>query len=247
MTCGLAAVVMVGLGGVAAASSPAGVWSEPKVVTITGADGATPEVVIEGLFSVWTGSGPIGGDWGMQGYQDAQWGLMYYRCAEADKALCLMQWGDIDDATKNEGCVGWGNQDDFAGTVRAAGVAPTSPDAWVVDAGVNTGFTPCQYLAGIAPPEVEPGAETVAEPVVEASPEPVVEASPEPVVEASPEPVVEAGAETSEPATDTSVPPTKVDDSSCAGSSRSGLGLLPGLAAALAALALGRRGARRER
>jgi len=227
----------------ALASSPSGVWSLPDSVTILDEDEPQPMVVIEGLFTVWSGDGPVGGNWGMQGYEDAAWGFMVYRCKVDDKALCLMQWGEIVTAAGDDACVGWGDQETAAGSVRATGDT-SSPDTYPLALGVVTGVTPCSYLATIPPREpVEPGPEPVAEPVPDLPTVPPEEAPVELAPEPGPEPVPEAAAEATTTTTagdtmsggDTAVTGDEAEGGGCVG------GALPSLWGMLVALALARR------
>lgn len=233
-------------GASAFASSPAGVWSRPDGVTILDADEAQPMVVIEGLFAVWTGEGPVGEDWGMKGYEHAAWGVMVYRCAVDDKAMCLLQWDEIKTAANDDGCVGWGDQETEAGTVRADDDT-TSPDVWPLGTGVVPGFTPCTYLAAIPAAEPAPEASPEPGPELEAEPPPmteeppveeIAEASPEPGPEPTAEPTTEVSATTTTTAdtstsTDTAVSGDAAEGGGCAGGGLGGLPALLGLVALL--------------
>ncbi len=246
----ISTTLLIALAGGAHASGPAGVWSLPDAVTILDAEGDRPSVVIEGLFTVWTGDGPVGGAWGMQGYEDGAWGVMVYKCEADEKAMCLMQWGEILTATTTDGCVGWGNQDEAAGTVRDDGDT-ADPDAYPIDQGVISGVTPCGYLTALPPrdPPVEAGPEPMPEAIPDIQPpeEEPVETTPEPGPEPTPEPAAETTGDTgttadTSPAGDTSVAADTgvpgddtTEGGACAGG---GLGLAPALGAVLALLTM---------
>lgn len=233
------------LSGVAWASAPAGVWGKaPLDVTIMGGEGATPTVVIRGLFTVHDGEGPGGSQWGMSGFSGAVEGYLYYACPTGQAELCLLAWADIQKATADTPCVGWGDLEGANnGTVRPEGTPLSSPDLFPFGVGVVTGYSPCTgYLDLYVPPT-----EDVSEPGPEA-------------VEPAPE-VVEAAPDASEPApppdttdndttvVDTGGGDTRTSDTGAAGKKsegcEGGLGSWAALGvAALVGLARGRRRSR---
>ncbi len=146
---------------VAFASYPAGVWSLPTEVTVTGAETDTPSVLITGVFTVHTGEGSVSG-WGYPGFEPATAGYMHFVCKAGDKDMCLLQWQDIANAARDKGCVGWSETGLDSGAVHPAGTPVGAPDNWHLALGVVTGFTPCEYLATYDPPEAD-----VADPNVE--------------------------------------------------------------------------------
>lgn len=171
---------VMGLGGAAYASAPAGVWGKaPLEVTVFGGESATPTVVIRGLFTVHDGEGPGGTQWGMSGFSGAVEGYLYYACPTGQAELCLLAWSDIQKATSDTRCVGWGDAEGTSnGTVRPEGTPLSNPDPFPFGVGVVSGYSPCaSYLDLYVPPTedvtVEPGPEAVepAPEVVEATPD----------------------------------------------------------------------------
>src|SRR5262245_61344986 len=104
------AAALLGLGTTQAwASFPAGVWGLPDSVEVLEGESATPKVKISGLFMVYTGTGPLGGQWAMDGYEAPLAGYLYYVCPSADKKpVCLQEWQDIKTSAEQDSCVGWG-------------------------------------------------------------------------------------------------------------------------------------------
>ena len=133
------------------ASAPAGVWAVPAGVTVIGAESDTPTVIIIGRFTVHTGQGSEGSQWGFAGFEPTVEGYMQYICKAGDKDMCLLQWDDISKAAQDKACVGWGGNDGSNGVVHATGSANETPDEWDLAMGVVSGFMPCEYLASYDP------------------------------------------------------------------------------------------------
>ncbi len=218
---------LVTLAPAAFASYPAGVWSLPTEVTVTGSETDTPSVLITGVFTVHTGDGAVG-NWGFSGFEPAAAGYMHFVCATGDKAMCLLQWQDIANAARDKGCVGWSETGLDSGEVHPAGVALGTPDPWHLAIGVVTGFTPCEYLKSYVPPEVE-----LADPSVEhAEPPPseIVDSTgatlPIEAIEVSPADSSAPDVAAAEAAAETAAPMPATKDSGCSGGAMSLLALL---------------------
>ncbi len=133
------------LAGRAEASFPAGVWTKADKVTMLPDEANATEVLIHGVFLVWSGTGPVGGQWGNPGFELAREGYMYFVCPPGREATCRLEWTDLQNSI-GRSCRGFGAQNEPRGTVRDDAVCPANPDKFPLGMGVVQGFLPCEEL-----------------------------------------------------------------------------------------------------
>jgi hypothetical protein len=127
----------------ASASFPVAVWTHvDKVVLDNPADPTTIE--IHGTFMLHTGETSTK----YFGFSEPAKGYLYYTCPAGQKAICQMEWADLQ---KNIGkpvteCAGFGGDMSATGTLRQSCDPPSKPDIYPIAMGVVGGFSPCQVI-----------------------------------------------------------------------------------------------------
>ncbi|HET6279883.1 MAG TPA: hypothetical protein VFH73_02925, partial [Polyangia bacterium] len=126
----------------ALASNPVSFYSVPTKVDLLPNAASATEVVIHGAF-IGLGTNAT--------YGDPRCGVMYFKCAAGQEAMCRMQWQDIrgyvTDTTMT--CAGFGALNMVStAKIRDEGAPLGTPDAW--DLGM--GITPGMYVEGKCSP-----------------------------------------------------------------------------------------------
>ncbi|NUN13311.1 MAG: hypothetical protein HUU55_06700 [Myxococcales bacterium] len=124
------------------ASYPAAIWAHPEVVTLLPDAESPQQIRIEGYFMVTE----VPGKWG---FAPVVHGWMLFECPAGKMDQCLLNWKDL--VAKVGTCLGFGDMNEFPGTVHPMDQTEAEPDLYPLGLGVVPGFTPCQQLdEGIA-------------------------------------------------------------------------------------------------
>jgi hypothetical protein len=118
----------------AAASNPVSFYTVPTKVELRPDEASATEVVIHGAFFALTTATTYG---------DPRCGVMYFKCAAGQEAMCRMQWQDIRGYVANAStCAGFGTNN-MVGTakIRDEGASLGTPDAWDLGMGVTPGVS----------------------------------------------------------------------------------------------------------
>jgi hypothetical protein len=129
----------------AEASFPAAVFAKVDQVTMLPDETNPTEVLVHGVFFVWSGTGPAGAQWGQMGFENARAGYMYYTCPAGQDATCRMEWSDLKKSIGNS-CRGYGAQNQPGGTVRDDKICPKGADKYPLGLGVVQAYSPCIEL-----------------------------------------------------------------------------------------------------
>ena len=146
--CAIAALLGVALFSVdAVASAPAGVWAKVQKVVYAPDKANATRVQVHGAIMLFDGSSGAARPY--PGYTPPALGYVYYECPSGQVETCRQEWSDIEAniSAPATTCVGFGMNSLPTGTLRQPDSAATSPDAYPIQNGVASGFSPCQVLA----------------------------------------------------------------------------------------------------
>ena len=130
----------------ALASAPAGVWVKVQKVVFAPNATSPTQVQVHGALMLFDGSSEPSRPYPR--YTPPAFGYVYYECPAGEAETCRQEWSDLEAniAKADNICVGFGWDSLPTGTLRQPGSAPANPDAYPIQNGVSSGFSPCQVI-----------------------------------------------------------------------------------------------------
>jgi hypothetical protein len=131
----------------ALASVPAGVWAKVQQVVYTPNATSPTRVQVHGALMLFDNSSDSSRPYPR--YTSPAFGYLYYECPEGQAETCRQEWSDLEaniDKPENV-CVGFGQDSLPTGTLRQPASTVESPDAYPIQNGVASGYSPCQVIA----------------------------------------------------------------------------------------------------
>jgi len=129
------------------ASEPAGVWVKVRQVIYTPNATSPTRVQVHGALMLFDGSSDPNRPYPR--YTSPALGYMYYECPEGQAETCRQEWSDLEANIDKPAtvCVGFGRDSLPTGTLRQPASTVESPDAYPIQNGVASGYSPCQVIA----------------------------------------------------------------------------------------------------
>ena len=70
-------------------------------------------------------------------------GYAFYDCPTGKESVCALEWADIQRSAGSGNCIGWGDQTQPTGSIRAEGTALGQPDAYPIQYGAQQIYGEC--------------------------------------------------------------------------------------------------------